>query len=281
MNVGNGDCTIVQMPDNTIMMVDVCNARTAPREANSDFTNPLQYLDNLDDLSEIFRYVQTHPDMDHMDGLSDVLNSYSITNFWDTRNTKPRPEEFGYGYREEDWGAYERLRGSSAAKFRLRKVDSIGLNGGTFPYGIYVISPSQPLIDEANRTEDWNLLSYVILVRYGGFKLLLGGDASDAAWEDIHRWVLTDRNARSLISCVAIFRVSHHGAASSYCGSDILDILQPRKVIISKGPSQDDSAYTNYYNWFGSADNLRLSSQGTVIVDYNLQTNRFEVSQTE
>lgn len=47
LNVGNGDCTVVELPDSKIMMVDVCNARIIPREAVSEFTNPLQYLGAL------------------------------------------------------------------------------------------------------------------------------------------------------------------------------------------------------------------------------------------
>ena len=33
-------------------------------------------------ISSIFRYVQTHPDMDHMDGIEALFHKFSPTNFW-------------------------------------------------------------------------------------------------------------------------------------------------------------------------------------------------------
>jgi hypothetical protein len=270
----------VELPDGTIMMIDVRNARSDPVEADSDFVNPIQYLTNLRDEPRIFRYIQTHPDMDHMDGLQDLATAFRIINFWDTANTKPRPEEFGHGYREEDWNQYTQFHGSDSTKFRLRGITPIGLNGGSFPYSIYVLSPTQALTDEGNRIEDWNLLSYVVLIQYGRFKLLLGGDASDTSWEDIYGWALADTSVRHLIRNITIFKVSHHGATSSYCGSEMLDILGPKEIIISKRSSQDDSAYGSYYNWAGGADHMRLTSQGTILVAYNLQQNTISINQT-
>ncbi len=39
-------------------------------------------------VSTIFRFILTHPDMDHMDGMKSLFDSFSILNFWDTANTK-------------------------------------------------------------------------------------------------------------------------------------------------------------------------------------------------
>ena len=50
-------------------------------------TNPVEYIKRWH-MSDIFRYIQTHPDMDHMDGLKNLANSKLIINFWDTTNTK-------------------------------------------------------------------------------------------------------------------------------------------------------------------------------------------------
>jgi beta-lactamase superfamily II metal-dependent hydrolase len=281
LNVGDGDCTIVELPDGTVMMIDVHNARAVHREARPEFVNPLQYFADSGLGSSIFRYVQTHPEMDHMDGFADVVSNLSITNFWDTSNNRAKPDDFGYGYREEDWDAYASWHNSSSTKFRFRSVDSVKLtSGGTFPYKLYVVSPTQELINQANETEEWNLLSYVVLLQYGAFKLLLGGDASDSAWEDIYNWISESDDVSRFLANITIFRVSHHGSTSSYCGFDILNALTPDKIIISKAPSQDASAYGNYYNWFDGADNLFLTSQGTVVVNYNLQRNEYWIQQT-
>ena len=273
INVGEGDCTILELPDDKVMIVDIRNGRRKHDEANVEFENPIRYLGKLS-RSDIFRYVQSHPDMDHMDGLSDLARSYTITNFWDTENTKPKPEEFGYGFREEDWDAYQTLRKN--AKFRLRDTNPIGLaHGGSFPYNVYVLNPSKFLLDEGNKIEDWNLLSYIILIEYEGLKLLLGGDASDAAWESVYNWTQKNAEAEKLLSGVTIFKVSHHGKNSSYCGAEILNLTNPQKIVISKGSTDDgSSAYGKYYNWSGGAKNMLLTSKGTIIADYYDEKNR-------
>jgi len=277
LNVGAGDCTILELPDDKVMVVDIRNARRKHSEANADCENPIRYLGKLP-RSDVFRYVQTHPDMDHMDGMSDLVGSYSITNFWDTENTKPKPEEFGYGFREEDWDAYQTLRKN--AKFRLRGTDPIGLaQGGSFPYNIYVVNPSKYLLDEGNESEDWNLLSYIILIEYEGLKILLGGDASDAAWESVYNWTTKNAEAEKLLSGVTIFKASHHGKNSSYCGTEILDLITPQKIVISKGSTDDESsAYGKYYNWSGGAKNMFLTSEGTIIADYHdVQNHKYSI----
>lgn len=270
LNVGDGDCTIIKLPDNEVMIVDLCNARSNTYEADPKFENPIKYLSEMYSSSYIFRYVQTHPEMDHMDGMADFSNKFSFINFWDTNNNRKKPSDFSTKFREEDWDKYQELRKSDIAKYRLRSNTSIGLNNRTFPYRIYVISPSQKLVEDANNGEDWNLLSYVILIEYEGFKLLLGGDASDTAWGDIYEYTQNDEVAKELLTNVTIFKASHHGRNSSYCGIDMLNLMNPKTIIISKGSVPGEkSAYGKYYNWARGADNMYLTSQGTIIVDYN------------
>lgn len=280
--VGNGDCTITELPDNRLMIVDICNGRFNRSEANLNFENPIRYLNSLNSYSTIYRYVQTHPEMDHMDGLSDLASRYEIINFWDTRNDRARPSSFQQNFREEDWDAYAELHDSDVAKFRIRSSNPIGYNGQRRPYEIYALSPSEDLLRRANRSADWNLLSYVLLLVYEGFKLLIGGDASDEAWQDIYGWTQNDEDARTLLSNITVFKTSHHGRSSSYCGGEILDIMRPQKIVISRGSvPTEESAYGNYYYWAGQdTENLLLTSQGTIIVDYyNKQTRRYSVNQ--
>lgn len=279
LSVGDGDCTIIELPDNNIMVVDLCNARLRPEAASTEFENPIIYLSRLTSSSSIFRYVQTHPEMDHMDGLADLLRRFSIINFWDTKNTRKKPSVFSYGFREEDWNKYQELRQSESVRYYLRSTTGIGLTGGTFPYNIYVINPSSDLVKEANQNEDWNLLSYVILIEYEGFKLLLGGDASDSAWQNIYDYAENDSTAKKLLTNITVFKASHHGRNSSYCGVDMLNLMNPQKIVISKGSVPgEQSAYGKYYNWSGGADNMFLTSKGTIIVDYyDVQNRKYSI----
>lgn len=263
LNVGNGDCTIIELPDGNTMVVDICNGNGS----NTRLDNPIAHLSRA---SSIFRYVQTHPDMDHMDGLDALRRKLTITNFWDTRNTKPKPDftgPFAKG-NPEDWRAYQELRQN--AKFNMRDLQPITLqSGGELPYNLYVLHPTSAFADDANNQADWNLISYVILMQFRRFKLLLGGDASDSAWEDILKWAQQNSAARSLLANVHVFKVSHHGRWSSYCGADMLKLTNPRHIVISKGTVPgEQSAYGSYYNKVGS-ERLWRTSQGRVVLTFD------------
>ena len=79
-------------------------------------TNPIEYLKEHQ-IKSIFRYIQTHPDMDHMDGLYNLVNTVPIQNFWDTANLKK--QEFDTNgkcgkYLKKDWDCYCALRNSQS-----------------------------------------------------------------------------------------------------------------------------------------------------------------------
>jgi beta-lactamase superfamily II metal-dependent hydrolase len=63
-------------------------------------------------ITSVFRFILTHPDMDHMDGIAAFFNTFSPTNFWDTDNTEEKNFDDGGngGFQEEDWWFYKSLR---------------------------------------------------------------------------------------------------------------------------------------------------------------------------
>jgi len=271
LNVGDGDCTLVELPDNTLTVIDIRNGRTKKVESNSKFENPISYIKDLQ-YTSIYRYIQTHPDMDHMDGIYD-LSQIGIVNFWDTDNSRKKPEDFTQGFREIDWDEYVTLK--KKAKYRTRSLTPIGLEGGKFPYEIYILHPTDEIVKEANKAEDWNYLSYVVLVMYKGFKLLISGDTSDKAWEYIYEWTQENSDGNKLLSGITVFKAAHHGRNSSYCGIDMLNLMNPQKIVISKGSVPgEQSAYGKYYSWAGGPDNMYLTSKGTILVDYYDTKNR-------
>lgn len=49
--------------------------------------NPISYL-KKHGISAVFRFILTHPDMDHMDGIKDFFEEFEPINFWDIHNNK-------------------------------------------------------------------------------------------------------------------------------------------------------------------------------------------------
>ena len=77
--------------------------------------NPVHYLSNLG-ISSLFRFVLTHPDMDHLDGFDALFQSVEVTNFWHTGVERNAPE-FGEGsrYNGADWDRYEYVKNKQQA----------------------------------------------------------------------------------------------------------------------------------------------------------------------
>ena len=64
--------------------------------------NPIDYVRPFG-IASVLRFVLTHPDMDHMDGIRDFFRAFAPVNFWDTQNTREIEFEDGSPYRAEDW----------------------------------------------------------------------------------------------------------------------------------------------------------------------------------
>ena len=121
LNVGRGDCTIIEFPSGRVGVVDICNLRILDKDTRSEIleeyhqslgymlastggrsqdmldaealrkeyeklTDPLAYYDtHIGSGKDVFRLLITHPDMDHMTGLYRIHKqdvNKSILNFW-------------------------------------------------------------------------------------------------------------------------------------------------------------------------------------------------------
>ena len=182
LNVKEGDCIWVEHPSGHNTVIDVSNAEKTAKILESVFAtgnhnqknHPIEYLSDRE-VSTIFRFILTHPDMDHMDGIKDLFSSFDIINFWDTENTKVMGENVSWGrYKKEDWDFYQKIRNLEESPKVLHlyagshaKYYNQDENGESGADGLYLLAPTSELVEEANRTEEYNDCSYVILYRTG------------------------------------------------------------------------------------------------------------------
>ena len=126
LNVRNGDCSFIKHNDAKVSVIDVNNAFLEKRilkkgqyQSNMVFkslneqlskanfnqkdypVNPIEYLRNHS-INSVFRFILTHPDMDHMDGIEDFFEAFSPLNFWDTDNTKDLVDFSSGRFQESD-----------------------------------------------------------------------------------------------------------------------------------------------------------------------------------
>ena len=116
LNVLEGDCNIIQHDSGRTTVIDISNGyndydtveeiavknsqmrkdmylRTQVPSGKKDYKqkgipdNPIFYLKQKG-IKNIFRFIVSHPDMDHLDGIKDFFDEFNISNIWDTNNKK-------------------------------------------------------------------------------------------------------------------------------------------------------------------------------------------------
>jgi beta-lactamase superfamily II metal-dependent hydrolase len=222
--------------------------------------NPIAYLKERD-INSVFRFILTHPDMDHMDGIKAFFDEFKPVNFWDTDNRAEKDFEGDCGFNEEDWKFYKKLRDGNPQTNPKRLTltsESNGAGDVRRGDGLQVLAPSAALVKEACKTDDYNDCSYVILYRTGNYKIVFGGDSHDKTWEHIlgkHKNSVTD---------IALLIAPHHGRDSGRC-YNFLDLLKPKLTFFGNANSE----HLAYDQW--SKRNLPVltnNQAGSMVVDF-------------
>ncbi len=291
LNVNDGDCTVIKHNSGHVTVIDVCNAKTqesleslreavsamiakAERGITGNFqqkkcpVNPISYMHDHG-ISSIFRYIQTHPDMDHMDGITALFEAFSPLNFWDTDNKKEMLNSSwgSSSYSKKDWEFYKRLRDAkpqhdpkpkrlALLSGTKRKFYNVGKDGSRGGDGLYILAPTQDLVDAANKADDeYNDCSYVLLYRTGKNRIVFGGDSHDDTWEHIlakHGSDVTD---------IDLLIAPHHGRKSerSY---EFLDTLKPTLTFFGNARSE----HLAYAAWRGRGLSIVTNNQANCMV---------------
>lgn len=236
--------------------------------------NPIEYIKNKLQINSIFRFIITHPDCDHIDGIKDLYDEFEVVNTWDTNNTKKIDlnSSFG-GYSKDDWKFYTTIRDGSS-----------GINRRTYHAGddqsffveddLKILCPSQSLVQKANSTTgDYHDASYVLLYtppkRDGKtWKIIFAGDSSNDSWEYILE------NFKGDVSNIDILFAPHHGRGSGR-NFDFLKTLIPSVTLLGNA-SSDHLAYNNY-----PQTRITNNQAGYVIMDINADNINFYVKNYE
>jgi competence protein ComEC len=298
LNVNDGDCSIIQHSSGHNTVIDVsaakkpvseramATARMSMQESvlaiaqerskkagvsgnfnQSEYPDdPITYMKDRG-ITSVFRFISTHPDMDHLDGIKGFFDEFGPDNFWDTDNTKDL-DDFDNGlYDPHDWEFYTSLRDGNprsnpkrltlhaGARGAYYNRDENGNGGGD---SLYVLAPTPELVMAANEAGDWNDSSYVILYRTaGGKRILFAGDSHDATWEYIlAKW-------KDDVADLDVLIAPHHGRDSGR-DYEFLEVLKPRITLFGNAPSE----HLAYAEW-NDRDLLFITNNqaGTIILD--------------
>ncbi len=258
LNVKEGNCSIIEHGSGHVSVIDVCNARREEdllataisrlleKAAGSGNlkqkaypVNPIEYMKERD-IKSVFRFMATHPDMDHLDGIKDLFAEFSPANFYDIDNEKEIEFNDQSPYREEDWKFYKHLRDTNS-KTNPKRITVFSGDSGIHrtknwegnPPGdaFYVLSPTPEMVKEANELDDYNDCSYVVLYHGAGGRVLFSGDAHDKTWEHLLA------NHKSSIKDIDLLVAPHHGRKSDR-DYGFLDVIKPKMTFFGNARAE-------------------------------------------
>lgn len=260
LNVKQGDCFLLERSSGRLTVIDICGGNISDEQISEEKlatfsaskpkgnygmcskpTNPVRYLEEKG-LSEVWRFILTHPDMDHMDGIKELFDTKKVLHFWDCGIRREKPDfNNGGPYLEKDWDFYKELiadnvdgtkvvtpRAGDKGKYWNADDDD---HNGSGDY-ISIASPNYDQIASANDDGDINDASYVIVYRHHAGNIIFSGDSNDKTWDYILK------NHKSLVSDAAVLFAPHHGRKSdrNYL---FLDVVNPRISFFGCAPSEN------------------------------------------
>ncbi|HPX56690.1 MAG TPA: DNA internalization-related competence protein ComEC/Rec2 [Syntrophales bacterium] len=212
IDVGQGSCTLLQIPGNRTMLVDGGGFEGSTFDVGRHVVAPFLLREKIRKIDVV---VLTHPHPDHLNGLIYILRNFSVGEIW--TNGEPAPYE---AYRN----LTELIRNRKLTHRILYEGKSVKKIGALH---IDVLNPPPPVTE--GRAVDYtsvNDRSLVLRLRFGKIRLLLPGDIMGHAEE---RLAASTHDLKS-----DILLAPHHGGKTSSTDS-FLDKVDPRLAIISCG----------------------------------------------
>jgi competence protein ComEC len=205
LDVGQGDATLIESPSGTQVLIDGGKGGSVLRELG----RTLGFFDR-----DIDMIVATHPDMDHIGGLIDVLTRYHVGTILMTENESGTPafESFRRLVEEE---------GADILYARRGQVFELG-EGERGAVTLTILFPDHDPTDFESNTS-----SIVARLTYGESEFMLTGDSP----REIEEY-LAHLDGISLKSDV--LKLGHHGSRTS-TSPVFLEWVGPSYAIISAG----------------------------------------------
>jgi competence protein ComEC len=207
LDVGQGDCTLVELPDRRMMLVDAGGVPGTGFDIGERVVTPALLALGARSIDTL---VVTHGDPDHIGGAPAVLRHFSPRHIWEGVPVPP----------------HSALRDLSAAALRAGIVwRSVQAKDHETAGGVEVRVLHPPIPDwerQRVRNED----SVVLEIRFGDVSIVLPGDIGREAEQLITPHLATAR--------LTIVKAPHHGSATSST-QPFIDALRPSAVIFSAG----------------------------------------------
>ena len=235
-SVGNGDMFSIRHNSDNFTQIDCCLCVDTADDHIAD-------LKVQSKGKGISRFISTHPDQDHLQGIELLDAKMPIHNFYVVKNQATKSEETA------SFKHYCKLRDDTAKAFYISKgvarkwMNLAGEERGSA--GIQVLWPDisneyfKKALAEGDAGESYNNMSAVI--RYeleGGVSFMWLGDLETDFMESIVDDIELEKST--------VVFASHHGRQSGKIPDSWLKKLDPQIIVIGEAPSRHLHYYTGY-----------------------------------
>lgn len=206
LDVGQGDAIYFEFPQGGNLLIDA--GKGEPQDKGRRVVVP--YLRSKG-IRSIDAMVVSHPQADHIGGMSSVLEEFSVKNVFDAKKfySSRLYEDLKHHILKEG-SRYQQLgRGMKVEGFKNIRID--------------VLNPSL----EEESIKNINNACLVLKITYGETSFLLTGDIEAAAMKEMME--------ADLDLTADVLKVPHHGSKMNKVGEEFVDQAAPKFSVISVG----------------------------------------------
>lgn len=231
IDVGKGDATLYEVAGCTILI-----------DAGYDDSNVVGYLKEHG-ITTLDIVIATHPDKDHIGGMSEVIDTFPITDFY-------------LSNAEKEAKSYEQMM-EALAKAQIQPIEvPKTFKRSCGPLTVEFLYPGADVVYEEVNEE-----SIVTRISYQDFSI--------TSLADLNQEALADLLKMKKLQPSTIVKASHHGDLEAN-PKVLYELLQPEVVIITSDANQNDGvpkkALLTMFDSLGIAY-YRSDVDGTIIIE--------------
>lgn len=242
-SVSDGDMFYIYHDSHNFTVIDCCYDPSDEDKNEKNFREISRLSRSRSD--QVNRFISTHPDQDHIRGLSELDEKYlKIVNFYCVKNEATKEDK------TTDFKKYCNLRDSSKAFFLHKGCKRHWFNlsdGERETSNLQCLWPDtnnedfKKVLEDVKKGTNINNISPILTYKMEcGWSFMWMGDMEDDFREKI--------KAEVDWSHVNILFAPHHGRKSGAVSKDILEKLAPDIIVIGEASSE----YLNYYQGYNT-----------------------------
>lgn len=284
-DVGQGDCTLIRLPDGEYMLVDVYRCPDHGIDIFKLLDDVLP--DNGDGRKRLKYLVITHAHDDHITGVGDLYDRYAVEWLWvpQHEDRKQVAKHFGDYQRVIDEHPDDKIKQPQGSRTPLNEKDADydiaeGVTVRCFSPPGYIKIEATLTDEEAKQKVHEHCL--VLKLSYEDASVLLTGDSNLACWErvvDYYKGRADDETGTEVLNADAL-HASHHGSRTFFKNGDensdgsleALETIDPDTVIVSVGEDNQhghphDDMMSAYRDQVGEDNVFETRHTGTVVME--------------